>query len=139
MAAIDIAGLTVGDTLPDLHFGPITRAMLALYAGASGDHNPIHIDSDFAREAGLPDVFAQGMLSFGPLARAVTRWAGIERLREVGTRFNAMTQVHDLVTCRAAVVDRFERDGEQLARLTIIATAQDGRITLSGDATIAIG
>ena len=39
------------------------RATLALFAGASGDHNPIHIDLDVARSAGLDDVFAHGMLS----------------------------------------------------------------------------
>ena len=43
-------------------FRAITRTTLALYAGASGDHNPMHIDIDFAKKAGFPDVFAQGML-----------------------------------------------------------------------------
>ena len=76
----------VGDELPPATFGPVTRGMLALYAGASGDHNPIHIDSDFAKQAGLPDVFAQGMLSFGGLAQVVTKWAGIGRLRSFGAR-----------------------------------------------------
>ena len=66
----DLAALTPGHVLPGLNFGPITRTTLALYAGASGDHNPAHIDSDFAKAAGLPDVFAHGMLSFGVLARA---------------------------------------------------------------------
>ena len=52
----------VGDELPPLELPPVDRRMLALFAGASGDHNPIHIDLDFARRAGMPDVFAQGML-----------------------------------------------------------------------------
>src|SRR3546814_1755994 len=56
-------------------------SLLALYAGASGDHDPVHIDIDFARAAGLPDVFAHGMLSFGLLSRMVTQWCGVERLR----------------------------------------------------------
>lgn len=43
-----IPNAKVGDLLPELSFGPVTRTMLALYAGASLDHNPIHIDSDFA-------------------------------------------------------------------------------------------
>ena len=41
-----------GDELPEENFGPITRSTLALLAGGSGDHNPIHIDLDFARSAG---------------------------------------------------------------------------------------
>ena len=61
--------VSVGDVLPPLSLPPVTRATLALYAGASGDHNPIHIDVDFARAAGMPDVFAHGMLRDG-VARA---------------------------------------------------------------------
>ena len=47
--------LQVGDTLPTLQLEPVSRLMLALYCGASGDHNPIHVDLDFARSAGQAD------------------------------------------------------------------------------------
>ena len=50
-----------GETLPGVVTGPITRHTLALYAGASGDYNPLHTDLDYARNAGVPDVFAHGM------------------------------------------------------------------------------
>ncbi|MDZ4869575.1 MAG: MaoC/PaaZ C-terminal domain-containing protein [Alphaproteobacteria bacterium] len=128
----------VGEVLPEVQLGPISRATLALYAGASGDHNPVHIDSDFAKNAGLPDVFAHGMLSFGVLSQAVTRWAGVGRLREFGARFVSVTQVHDLITCRATILERFEADGEARLRLAVVATAQDGRETLNGDAVVAL-
>ena len=62
------ASVTVGALLPPLELAPITRLDLALYAGASGDHNPVHVDIDFARAAGLDDVFAHGMLSMAYLA-----------------------------------------------------------------------
>ena len=48
----------IGDEIPNLITKPISRSMLALYAGASGDHNPIHIDIDFAKQTGLSDVIA---------------------------------------------------------------------------------
>ena len=63
--------LTVGDAIPSLTLPPLSRLTLALYCGASGDHNPIHVDSDFARSAGMPDVFAHGMLSMAWLARVL--------------------------------------------------------------------
>jgi acyl dehydratase len=138
MSQVDLKSATVGTQLPEVVFGPISRAKLALYAGASGDHNPVHIDLDFAKKAGLPDVFAQGMLSFGVLSRVVTRWAGIGRLREFGARFVSITQVHDLVTCKGTVTERFEADGEQRVRVAVVATAQDGRETLVGDAVVAL-
>lgn len=138
MAYENIGAAKIGDELPAASFGPVTRGMLALYAGASGDHNPIHIDSDFAKKAGLPDVFAQGMLSFGGLAQVVTKWAGIGRLRSFGARFVSMTQVHDLISCSAVVVERFEAEGETRLRLNLVAQAQDGRQTLVGEAVVAV-
>ena len=128
----------VGDQLPTITFGPISRTTLALYAGASGDHNPIHIDSDMAKSSGMPDVFAQGMLSFGVLARVPTEWAGADRLRAFGARFVSMTQVHDLVTCTGEVTECFEADGERRVRIAVAATAQDGRKTLTGEAVVAL-
>jgi acyl dehydratase len=127
-----------GDALPPLELPPISRLDLALYCGASGDHNPIHVDIDFAKAAGMPDVFAHGMLSFGVLSRVVTNWAGIARLREFGARFVSITQVHDLITFKARVTERFEVDGEPRARLALVAVAQDGRETLKGDAVVAL-
>ena len=138
MAELDFSRIRIGDSLPEIEFGPVTRSTLALYAGASGDHNPVHIDSDFARAAGLPDVFAQGMLSFGALARVVTSWAGVERLRSFGCRFTAITQVHDRITLRARVEERMELEGESCARLSLVAVTHDGRETLKGEALVAL-
>ena len=47
--AMDLSKAKVGDNLPEITFGPYTRKLLALYGGASGDHNAVHIDTDFAR------------------------------------------------------------------------------------------
>ncbi|WP_157219577.1 MaoC/PaaZ C-terminal domain-containing protein [Flavisphingomonas formosensis] len=128
-----------GSALPELSFGPISRSLLAQYAGASRDPDPVHIDIDFARAAGLPDVFAHGMLSFGIVSRMVTQWCGVEQLREIGARFVAVTQVHDVITCHGTVIECFERAGETLARIEVTATTQDGRNALSGEALVALG
>jgi acyl dehydratase len=128
----------VGDVLPEVRFGPITRTILALYAGASGDHNPVHIDLDFAKASGQPDVFVHGMLSFGVLSQVVTQWSGIERLRDFRARFVAITQVHDLITCTGKVTESLEQEGEALLRIALVASTQDGRQTLIGEALVAV-
>lgn len=64
--------LKVGDNLPTFVKAPINRTTLALFAGASNDHNPIHIDLDFAQKAGYPDVFAHGMLVMAYMGQALT-------------------------------------------------------------------
>lgn len=126
----------VGDTLPPVSFGPITRTTLALYAGASGDHNPIHIDIDFAKKAGLEDVFAHGMLSMAELGRVATDWAGIDRLRGLSSRFTALTPVGARVTCEGRIAERFEQDGAPMLRVALTATIDDGTQTLRGEALI---
>lgn len=40
----------------------LTAADIDRFADASGDHNPLHVDSDYARQAGFPDRIAHGML-----------------------------------------------------------------------------
>ena len=87
------AQIQVGDTLPDLQLPPVDRTTLALFAGASGDHNPMHIDIDVARRAGMPDVFAQGMLGMAWLGRVVTAWAPQSQLRTFNARFQGITHL----------------------------------------------
>ena len=65
----------VGEELPPLQV-QITRDRLVRYAGASLDFNPIHWNERFAREVGLPDVIAHGMLTMALAGRLVTGWAG---------------------------------------------------------------
>lgn len=130
--------LTVGDTLPTLELPPINRGTLALFAGASGDHNPLHIDLDAARKAGMTDVFAQGMLSMAYLGRLLTGWADQRRLRSYGVRFGGITHLGHRLTCTARVVELLEVDGEQRVRLDIEAVNQYGDVKLAGDAVIAL-
>jgi acyl dehydratase len=130
--------LEIGAELPPLVIDPISRTTLALFAGASGDHNPIHIDLDVARSAGLDDVFAHGMLSMAYLARLLTGWVSQERIRTFGVRFTAITPVHGRPTCTGTVASIDEVDGERLATLALRVTLADGTTTLLGDATVAL-
>lgn len=129
---------TVGQEFAPLVTPPISRATLALFAGASGDHNPIHIDTDVARSAGLDDVFAHGMLSMAYLARLLTDTVPQERIRGFQVRFAAITPLHSRGTFRA-VVESIETDGsERLARLGLTAVLEDGTETLLGSASVAL-
>ena len=100
----------VGTVLPSLQAEPISRLTLALYCGASGDHNPIHVDIDFARAAGMDDVFAHGMLPMAYLARLVTAWVPQRALRSLKARFVAITHVGDSLTCTATVAEKLAGD-----------------------------
>jgi acyl dehydratase len=130
--------IRAGDQIGPYTTEPISRLALALYAGASGDHNPIHVDLDFARTAGMKDVFAHGMLSMAYLARLLTDWAPQTALRSYTVRFAAITHVGDRITCSGRVVEKLEQDGERRVRLQLSTVNQDGEIKLTGEALVAL-
>ena len=130
--------IRVGDELPPLVFGPVNRATLALFAGASGDHNPIHIDVDFARACGMPDVFAHGMLGMAWLKRLLTHWVPQRRLRKIDVRFAGITHLGHIIHCRGKVVALGEIGGEPCARVEVASTNQYGETKIAGEAWIAL-
>jgi len=80
----------VGDVAPPIDH-KLTRTDLVMYAGASGDFNPMHHDEVAAQAAGLPSVFGHGMFSAGLLATAVTNYVGIGNLTSYRVRFTKQT------------------------------------------------
>lgn len=138
MSTISFDSIQVGDTLPPLTLPPVNRTTLALFAGASGDHNAIHIDTDYARRASVPDVFAHGMLSMAWLGRLLTSWVEQRQLRSFGVRFVGITQLGHVVTCTGKVTEKFEAEGERRVRLEIQTINQYGEPRVLGDAVVAL-
>ncbi|SOE06443.1 Acyl dehydratase [Variovorax sp. YR752] len=133
----DWNALQPGDALPPLELPPISRLDLALYCGASGDHNPIHVDIDFAKSAGMPDVFAHGMLSAAWLARLLTHWVPQSAIRSLDLRFAALTHVGERISCTGTVAEKFEHEGRRSVRLKVASANATGVIKLSGEAHVA--
>ncbi len=134
----DLTKIELGERIVAKTFAPITRHTLALYCGASGDHNPIHVDSDFAKAAGFPDVFVHGMLVMAYLGEAMTDAIGPQALRSFSTRFTAITQLGASLTCEGHVAELFEASGETRARLTLTAKDETGDVKLAGEAVVAL-
>ena len=101
-----------------------TREQIAAYAEASGDHNPIHLDDEFARSVGLPGLIAHGLLQMGLLAVVAGEAAGgPSRLRSLACRFGGVVEPGDTVTFTAKPA------GE--GRLDLGATNQRGEAILT--------
>ena len=130
--------IRVGDRLPTLQLPAVNRTTLALFGGASGDLNPIHIDLDFARRAGMPDVFAQGMLGMAWLGRLITQWVPQAQLRKYEARFAGITHLGNAITCTGEVVELLELDGEACARVTLSSSNQFGQNKILGEAIVAL-
>lgn len=126
--------LAPGTELPPLEIGPITRRTLALFAGGSGDHQPVHVDIDAARERGREDVIAHGMISMAYLGRYLAGLIPQERLRSFDVRFAAVTPVLARPICSGSV-----RSIEQgVATLDLKVALADGTVTVTGTATVAV-
>lgn len=124
-----------GQQLPPLEVPAITRTALAVYAGASGDHNPNHIDIDAARAAGHEDVFAHGMLVMAYLGRLLTNWVPQERIMRFEVRFMNITHVGDRLVCTGEVVEKCI--GNTVV-VDVRARDQDGDVKVAGKAWIAV-
>ena len=120
----------VGTELPPQSF-PVQRVNLVMYAGASGDFNPIHWNERFATSVGLPNVIAHGMFTMAEAARVVTDWAGDPgAVEEYGVRFTRPVVVPD--DGRGATVEVTAKVGAKLEgnRVQVELAARSGGETV---------
>jgi acyl dehydratase len=134
MTALAASEVAVGDTMTPLS-RTVTQEQINAYADASGDHNPIHLDPDFARSVGLPGTIAHGMLEMGILADAITSWAGgSANLLSLSCRFSKPLLPGDTIICTGTVVSV---DDAGIAALEVAASSDRGdRVLTNGRATV---
>ncbi len=125
-----------GTVVAQFETAPISRFTLALFCGASGDHNPVHVDLDFARGAGHKDVFAHGMLVMAYLGRLLPRPDSSVRVESFACRFVTVTQVGDSLRCVARLASREEFDNRVRVTLNLESRTVDGVIRASGSAIV---
>ena len=133
--ALNKTDLSVGQTHSGELVKDLKRTQIVMYAGASGDYNPVHSDEKFVTElAGYPTVFAHGMLTMGMTGRLVTDFVGDARLTNYGVRFVNQVWPGDDLSATLTVTEI--RDDE--VDLEIVTVNQDGTPVLTGTATAKI-
>ena len=131
--------LNVGDTREEVLVEDLKRTQLVMYAGASGDYNPLHTDDVYAREAaGYPGVFAHGMLTMGITGRIVTDFVGAANLRKIGVRFTNQVWPGDTLTGKTTVEAIRDEGDEILVDLKLETVNQDGVTVITGSATAVV-
>jgi acyl dehydratase len=123
----------VGAEAPRLEH-ELTRTDLVMYAGASGDFNPMHHDEVAATSAGLPSVFGHGMFSMGLLGKAITDFVGFGNLRRYKVRFTRQTWPGEVLTSNVVVTGKREEGSEKLVDLEVTLSNQDGEVKVAGEA-----
>lgn len=134
--ALKASEIKVGDSREEILVEDLKRTQLVMYAGASGDYNPLHTDDLYSREAaGYPGVFAHGMLTMGMTGRVITNWAGAVNVKKFGVRFTNQVWPGDSLTGTATITDIREEDGRMLADFKVDTVNQKGETVVTGTAT----
>lgn len=137
--ALDKNTVAVGTELPTLTKPAITRETLKVYGPAAGDPNPMHVDEEFAKNAGYPGVFAHGMLSMGYLGEFLHKAAGgVANVRKFRARFAKLTWPGDVVSCKGTVTSVRDEGGTKLVDCDIWTETQSGERKIVGTATLAL-
>ena len=118
----------------ELNLAPISAADLALYAAASGDLNPLHLDAEVARAAGFERPIAHGMRTMACVARMFTQHFGATALRALNTRFVGTAALGDVLVMRARLV---HVDGLAASYDLTVQTAH-GAAVVSGNARVSL-
>ena len=137
--ALAASKLEVGQSYEQVVVHDLSRTQIVMYAGASGDYNPVHSDEVFATKvAGYPTVFAHGMLSMGLTGKMLTDFVGDGRLTRYGVRFVRQVWPGDTLTARATVEALREKGGEHFVDLSVATVNQDGEEVVRGSASASI-
>jgi len=129
--ALKASELSVGDTYSERLVEDLKRTQIVMYAGASGDYNPVHTDEVFTTEvAGYPSVFAHGMLTMGMTGKMLTNYVGDGRLTEYGVRFTNQVFPGDTLDATATVAAL----AGDIVELEVSTVNQDGVEVLKGSA-----
>lgn len=108
---------------------------LARYAQASGDLNPLHLDPEFARQAGFDSLVVHGMLGMAHLGRLLTDNFPVEQIRSFSARFGAVVLAGQTVTYRARLIER----SAESATLALEASDSNGKTAITGRAEVLLG
>jgi acyl dehydratase len=129
-----VEDLHEGDTAP-VRSHVLTRTDLVVYAGASGDFNPMHHDEVKATAAGQPSVFGHGMFSMGFLGSALTDYVGVGNVRHFQVRFAKQTWPGESLLTHIVVTGTRVEDGDQVVDLDVRLHNTDGEEKVVGRAT----
>ena len=132
--------------LPDIHQGDslptivkhLTQQKINLYAEASGDFNPIHVDEAFAAKTPLGGTIAHGMLILAYASEMMTKAFGDSWLEggRLSVRFKAPARPQDTITTTGKIDSIEYKDGVPCVNCSLECQNQNGDMIITGGAVI---
>ena len=118
----------------------ITQEKIKLYAEASGDFNPIHVDESFAAKTPLGGTIAHGMLNLAYVSEMMTMafgrsWLSGGKLR---ARFKEPARPGDTLTISGKIDCIEQKDGVLYANCSFECRNQKGETLVAGEAIVKV-
>ena len=130
--------IEAGDEIAPLVKQP-TTTQLVMWAGASGDYNPIHYDKDFARKAGLDGVIVPGQLIGAFLGQLMTDWIGEGgTLTKLSCSYKGMSYPGETLNLKGKVTKKYIEDNKHYVECNLWAENSKGEKTTSGRAVVVL-
>ncbi len=135
--ALDVNAIGQGDRLNGFN-REVTLERIAEYADASGDHNPLHLDEEYAKTTQFGGVIAHGMLSMAFVCELMAMnfpatWHAGGKMK---LRFKAPVFPGETITVNGEVQAIREVDGKPVAQCSVACLKPDGTEALSGTITV---
>ncbi|MCP3741012.1 MaoC/PaaZ C-terminal domain-containing protein [Rossellomorea sp. BNER] len=130
----NLTELSEGENLEDVNLPPVTKLDLIKYSKVSGDHNPIHLSDEAAKNAGLPGIIAHGMWTMGNLAKLFTPYYEKGFIQDYSIRFKGMVFLNDVIKLKAKLL----KSQENKLHFEVFAVNQDGIEVIKGTAVFVL-
>jgi acyl dehydratase len=124
-----------GQEFGPVNFGPFGPSELALYAAASGDDNPLHLDPAIAKAAGLEAPPVHGMLMMSCFEPAIAAWRPDLAIARLSAKFLRPVLRGESITILGRVV-RSSWEGRAQLVLRLTARGADGALSILGEAVL---
>jgi len=116
----------------------IEQADIHAFADITGDHNPVHVDEEFAKTTRFGRTIAHGMLSASLISAVLANKLPGEGSIYLGQTLQFVAPVFpgDQITARVTVKE--VREGKPIVKLETICINQRGEVVIRGEATILV-
>ena len=136
-SSLGLSAAQKGESLPQL-VKNVTQEKINLYAQASGDFNPIHVDEDFARKSPLGGTIAHGMLILSYLSQMMTIAFGQNWLSggKLNVRFKEPARPGDVITVSGNIRNIEQEESEVRVDCNVLCQNQRGEVVVAGESSL---
>jgi 3-hydroxybutyryl-CoA dehydratase len=114
----------------------IEQADIAAFADVTGDHNPVHVDEEFAKTTRFGRTIAHGMLTASLISAVLANELPGEGSVYLGQTLQFVAPVFpgDQITARVTVKEL--REGKPIVKLETVCINQRDEVVIRGEATV---